>query len=64
MSVGQYEIKDEKKLYEEVMRKYNRMSDNTLKRIVHILDTGKIEGLCMPEFIELCQYLQGLEKND
>tara|TARA_R100001129_G_scaffold182760_1_gene163851 strand:- start:658 stop:846 length:189 start_codon:yes stop_codon:yes gene_type:complete len=62
MSIGQYKIKDEKKLYEEIMNKYNKMSDKTLKRVVHILDTGNIEGLCMPEFIELVRYLQGLDK--
>ena len=57
----EYTIKDEKKMYKEVMDKYNYMSDNTLKRIVHILDTGNIEGLCMPEFIELCKYLQSID---
>ena len=57
-----YEIKNEEEIYAQVMRKYNTMSDGTLKRIVHILDTGNIEGLCMPEFIELVQYLQTLDK--
>ena len=62
MSAEQYTIKDEKRIYNEVMAKYNKMSDKTLKRVVHILDTGNIEGLCMPEFIELVKYLQSLEK--
>ena len=47
MSARQYEVKDEKKLYEEVMKKYHVMDDKTLKRIIHILDTG-VEGMCMP----------------
>ena len=57
-----YTVKDERKLYEEVMSKYNHMNDKTLKKIVHILDTGNIQGLCMPEFIELVRYLQSLDK--
>ena len=64
MSNKQYAIKDEKVLYESVMKKYNTMSDKTLKKIVGILNTG-VEGLCMPEFIELCKHLQKLDnKND
>ncbi len=58
----EYNVRDEKKLYEEVMSKYNKMNDKTLKKIVHILDTGNIEGLCMPEFIELVRYLQSMDK--
>ena len=62
MSARQYEVKDEKKLYEEVMKKYHVMDDKTLKRIIHILDTG-VEGMCMPEFLEFCQYLQKISND-
>ena len=60
MSVKQYSIKNEKKLYDEVMMKYKTMNDKKLKRIIRILDSG-VEGLCMPEFIELCRYLQSID---
>ena len=64
MSVKQYTIKNEKELYNQVMKKYNKMNDKTLKKIIHILDQG-VEGLCMPEFIEYCKHLQSLEaRND
>ena len=62
MSSEQYTIKDEKKLYEEVMSKYKKMNDKTLKKIIHILDSG-VEGICMPEFLEFCQHLQKLEND-
>ena len=61
MSVKEYSIKNEKKLYDEVMMKYKSMSDKKLKRIIRILDSG-VEGLCMPEFIDFCRHLQSLEK--
>ena len=57
------DIKSEKALYDEVMQKYRKMSDKKLKRIIRILDTG-VEGLCMPEFLEFCQYLIALQKEN
>ena len=59
-----YEIVNEKELYNEVMLKYSVMTDEKLKRIIHILDTGKIEGLCMPEFLEFCQHLLSLDNKN
>ena len=55
---------NEQQMYDEVMLKYNVMTDKKLKRIIHILDTGKIEGLCMPEFLEFCQHLLSLDREN
>ena len=56
-----HEIDNEKQVYDEVMAKYHVMTDKKLKRIIHILDTG-VEGMCMPEFLDFCQYLLKLQK--
>jgi len=53
-------IAQEKKLHDEVMTKYKKMSDKKLKKIIKILDNT--EGLCMPEFLEFCKHLQSLDK--
>ena len=53
-------IQTEKQLYDEVMSKYKTMDDRKLKTIITILN--RTEGLCMPEFLEFCQYLLELDK--
>ena len=53
-------IAQEKKLHDEVMTKYKKMSDKKLKKIIKILDNT--EGLCMPEFLDFCKHLQSLDK--
>jgi len=53
-------IAQEKKLHDEVMAKYKKMSDKKLKKIIKILD--HTEGICMPEFLEFCKHLQSLDK--
>ena len=54
------QVNEEKKLYDQVMNKYNVMGNKKLKTIINILNTT--EGLCMPEFLEFCQYLLKLDK--
>ena len=54
------QVSKEKELYDQVMSKYNVMSNKKLRTIIEILD--ETEGLCMPEFLEFCQYLLELDK--
>ena len=56
----EYGIKNEKELYDDVMNKYNNMSNKKLKTIITILNTT--EGLCMPDFLEFCEYLLKLDE--
>ena len=51
----------EKEMYEQLMSKYEIMSNKKLKTIINILD--HTEGLCMPEFVEFCNYLLSLDNN-
>ena len=53
-------IAEEKKLHDEVMAKYKKMSDKTLKKIIHVLDRNS--EICMPEFLEFCKHLQSFDK--
>ena len=50
----------ERELYNEVMGKYKVMTNKKLKTIIDILNHA--EGLCMPEFLEFCEYLLQLDK--
>ena len=52
----------EKEMYDDVMKKYNKMGDKKLRTIIKILD--HTEGLCMPEFLEFCHYLLKLDKGE
>ena len=53
-------LEQEKQLYNDVMSKYKVMDNRKLKTIIKILD--KTEGLCMPEFLEFCEYLLKLDR--
>ena len=56
------QVNKEKELYNQVMSKYHVMNNKKLKTIIHILNTT--EGLCMPEFLDFCQYLMKLQEKE
>ena len=40
---------------------FKDIKNEKLRRICYILDTGNIEGLCMPEYEELTNYLRKVD---
>ena len=41
---------------------FKDIKNEKLRRVCYILDTANIEGLCMPEYEELTNYLKEVDK--